>query len=103
MIRVTVLYPNREGIRFDSAYYLEKHMPMVKQKLGAACKRVAVEQGLGGAEPGSKPPNVAICQLDFESVDAFQSAFAPHAGEILGDIPNYTSVQPIIQVSEVKM
>lgn len=103
MIRVTVLYPNGEGARFDNKYYLDQHMPMVKKKLGAACKRVAVEQGMSGAEPGSKPPNFAICQLDFESVDAFQSAFAPHAGEILGDIPNYTSVQPTIQVSEVKM
>jgi len=38
-----------------------------------------------------------------ESVEAFQAAFAPHAAEILGDIPNYTSIQPIIQFSEVKM
>ncbi len=27
---------------------------MLQQKLGAACKGVAVEQGLGGAEPGSR-------------------------------------------------
>ncbi|MET0506685.1 MAG: EthD family reductase, partial [Burkholderiaceae bacterium] len=34
-------------------------------------------------------------------VEAFQSAFGPHAGEILGDIPNYTDLQPVIQLSEV--
>ena len=52
MIKVSVLYPNEEGKKFDMEYYCDKHIPMVQQKLGGACKRVAVEQGLGGAEPG---------------------------------------------------
>jgi uncharacterized protein (TIGR02118 family) len=54
MIKVTAFYPNEEGKKFDMTYYFNKHIPMVQQKLGAACKRVAVEQGLGGAEPGSR-------------------------------------------------
>jgi uncharacterized protein (TIGR02118 family) len=41
--------------------------------------------------------------LFFESVQAFQAAFAPHAAEITGDIPNYTNTQPTIQISEVKL
>lgn len=103
MIKVTVLYANAEGRKFDMAYYCDRHIPMVKEKLGAACKRVDVDQGLGGGQPGSKPPFVAMCNLHFESVEAFQSAFAPHADSILGDIPNYTDIQPVIQVNEVKM
>ena len=39
----------------------------------------------------------------FDSVEAFQKAFAPHADSIMGDIPNYTDIQPIIQLNEVKM
>jgi uncharacterized protein (TIGR02118 family) len=103
MIKVTVLYENAEGKKFDMAYYCEKHIPMVKQKLGSACRRVDVDQGLGGAQPGSKPAFVAMANLHFDSVDAFQHAFAPHADSILGDIPNYTDIQPLIQVNEVKM
>jgi uncharacterized protein (TIGR02118 family) len=103
MIRVSVLYPQQNGLRFDMAYYLGKHIPMVKQKLGAPCRRVGVEAGLGGADPGSKPAFVAVATLDFDSVEAFQSALAPVAKDILGDIPNYTNAQPIIQVSEVKL
>ena len=84
-------------------YYLAKHMPMVKQKLGAACKSMAVEEGIAGGAPGAPATYVAMGHLYFDSSDAFQSAFGPHAQDILGDIPNYTNIQPTIQISEVKM
>jgi hypothetical protein len=38
--------------------------------------------------------------LYFDSIDAFQAAFAPHAQSILAGIPNYTNTQPTIQVSD---
>jgi uncharacterized protein (TIGR02118 family) len=41
--------------------------------------------------------------LYFDSAEAFQAAFGPHAQEIIADIPNYTDIQPTIQVSEVKL
>jgi uncharacterized protein (TIGR02118 family) len=44
-----------------------------------------------------------LAHLAFDSVDAFQAAFGPHAAAIMGDIPNYTNVQPVVQISEVKM
>ena len=103
MIKVSVLYPNDEGKTFDMEYYCNKHMPMVQEKLGAACKGVAVEQGLGGAEPGSPATYIAMGHLYFDSVEAFQTAFGPNAEAIMGDIPNYTDTQPVIQVSEVKI
>jgi uncharacterized protein (TIGR02118 family) len=62
-----------------------------------------VEQGLGGAEPGSPATYVAMGHLLFDSVEAFQSAFGPYAEAIMADIPNYTDTQPTIQISEVKM
>jgi uncharacterized protein (TIGR02118 family) len=103
MIKVSVLYPNRPNAKFDMAYYCNKHMPLVQQRLGAACKRVAVEQGIGGATPGSPAAFVAMGHLYCESAEAFQIAFAPHAAEIMGDIANYTDIEPTIQISDVKM
>jgi uncharacterized protein (TIGR02118 family) len=103
MIKVSVFYPDEEGKRFDMEYYCNKHIPMVQQKLGGALKGEAVEQGLGGAEPGSRPIYVAMGHLYFDSVEAFQSAFGPNADSIMGDVPNYTDIQPTIQISEVKM
>jgi len=103
MIKVSVLYPAGQNTKFDMDYYCKSHMPMVREKLGAACKNTAVEQGLGGGEPGSPPTYTAMGHLYFDSVGEFQAAFAPHAKEIMADIPNYTNIQPVLQVSEVKM
>jgi uncharacterized protein (TIGR02118 family) len=99
----SVLYPNSAGCKFDMGYYLEKHMPMVQQKLGSACKRMAVEEGIAGGAPGAPATYVAMGHLYFDTTDAFQAAFAPHAQAILADIPNYTNTQPTIQISEVKL
>lgn len=41
--------------------------------------------------------------LVFDSVEAFQSSFGPHAQEIMADIPRYTNAQPILQISDVKL
>lgn len=103
MIKVSVMYPTADGKTFDIDYYCTSHMPMVQQTLGAACKRIEVEQGLSGAQPGSKPAYMAMGHLFFDSVDAFQAAFAPHAQAIMADIPNYTNIQPIFQISDVKI
>jgi len=103
MIKVSVLYPNRPRAKFDMKYYCEKHMPMVQQKLGAACKRVAVEQGIAGGAPGTAAAFIAMGHLYCDSAEAFQAAFAPHVQAIMGDIPNYTDIEPTIQISEVKI
>jgi uncharacterized protein (TIGR02118 family) len=103
VIIVSVLYPNGSGSRFDMDYYLRSHMPMVQQRLGAPLRRMAVEQGLAGGAPGEQPPFLAAGHLYFDSLEAFQGAFAAHAGPILADIPNYTNTKPVIQISEVKL
>jgi uncharacterized protein (TIGR02118 family) len=103
MIRVSVLYPNTEGKIFDMEYYCSKHITMIREKVGAACKDVIVDQGLSGAQPGSKPNFVAWVHFLFDSLETFQSSFAPHIEKFSADIPNYTNIEPIFQISEVKL
>jgi uncharacterized protein (TIGR02118 family) len=103
MIKVSVFYANNEGNRFDIGYYCNSHIPMVRQKLGTACKGVAVEHGMSGATPGSRPAFIAMGHLYFDSMADFQAAFGQHAQAIMADIPNYTDIQPTIQISEVKL
>ncbi len=102
MIKVSVLYPNSPGATFDMAYYTSKHMPMVQKKV-TTCKGIAAEKGLAGGEPGAPPTYIAAGHLLFDSVEAFQSGCAPVAADILADIPNYTNIRPIIQISQITL
>lgn len=101
MIRVTVLYPNTPGARFDHAYYRDSHMPMIKRLMGPACLYYSIDKGLGGAAPGQPAPFVAMCHFFCDSLESFQGAFGPHAKEITGDVANYTDIAPTLQISEV--
>jgi uncharacterized protein (TIGR02118 family) len=103
VIRVNVLYANDEGKRFDMAYYTGKHLPLVREKLGVALKGMTLDAGLAGGAPGSKAPFVAMVHMLFDSAEAFQAAFGPHAKVIMADIPNYTDIQPTIQISDAKL
>jgi uncharacterized protein (TIGR02118 family) len=101
MIKVSVMYPYAAGARFDHAYYRERHMPMVKQRLGAACLYYTVDKGIAGGAPGTAPVYVAKCDFFCTSVEAFQAACGLHVQEIKGDVANYTDIQPVLQISEV--
>ena len=101
MIKVSVMYPNTPGARFDHEYYRDKHMPLVKSRMGESCNYYTVDKGLSGGAPGAAATYVAMCHLFCESIEAFQSGFGPHAPEIMADIANYTDQAPVIQISEV--
>ncbi len=101
MIKVSVLYPLTE--KFDWDYYMTKHTPMVERLLKPALQKVDIAKGLGGGGPGVPATYTTICDLHFESIEAFQTAMAPHGKEIMNDIANYTDVKPVMQISEVKM
>ena len=101
MIKVSVMYPNTAGARFDHVYYRDKHMPLVKRSMGDACLFYTVDKGLAGGAPGEPAPYVGMCHIYSDSVEAFQAGFGPHAREILADIANYTDLAPVMQISEV--
>jgi len=103
MVKVSVLYPKQPDTKFDMPYYLNSHIKMVQQLLGPRLKGVAVEEGISGMQPGTSASYAAMGHLLFESVADFQASFGPHAQTIVGDIPNYTNSQPIIQISEIKL
>lgn len=101
MIKVSILYPNKAGGRFDADYYVNVHMPLAMKLLVSAVKSVSVEIGVSGTTGDQPPPFWAITGFTCESVRAFSEAFLPAADQLRGDIPNYTDIEPIIQVSKV--
>jgi uncharacterized protein (TIGR02118 family) len=103
MIKITILYPNTPGSRFDVSYYVETHMPMSIGLLSVhpGFKGVSVERGLGGAMPESPPAHIAMCHFLFTSIEDFLAAFMPHAAVLQSDMQNYTDIEPVIQFNEV--
>lgn len=100
MVRVSVLYANSDGSHFDVDYYKHKHMKLVQERLDpfglTGCE---VDAGVPGLD-GSSPPYLAIGYMFFESVDAFREGFSRVGEELVADVPNYTNVAPVIQISD---
>jgi uncharacterized protein (TIGR02118 family) len=101
MIKVSVMHPNEPGAQFDHEYYRTKHMPLVKERLGEACRHYGIDKGIAAASPGSYAPFVSICHIYCDSAEAFWRALDRHVEEISSDIKNYTTIAPITQISEV--
>lgn len=100
MVKVMILYPNEEGKDFNMNYYVQKHMPMVAELFGTPLKGYGIEEGITAASP-EETPYVALGYFLFDSLEDYHNAFVPNAKEILGDIPNYTSIKPVIQINNV--
>ena len=93
MFRVSVLYPKSEGSTFDMDYYRNKHVALVNRVIGP--ERFEVDNAVDG-------PFMAVGHLYFASQEALQAGMgSPDAGEALADVPNYTNVEPQIQISEI--
>jgi uncharacterized protein (TIGR02118 family) len=103
MIKVSILYPNKPGSHFDVEYYLNSHMPLASRLLEPALKAVQVEIAADGASPDQVQLFAAIVGFTCESLAAFDEAFQLHAAELRADIPNYTDIEPIIQVSTIRI
>jgi uncharacterized protein (TIGR02118 family) len=42
-----------------------------------------------------------MCHIYCDTVESFQAGFGPNAAKIMADIPNYTDLVPVVQISEV--
>ena len=101
MYKVSVMYPNQPGTRFDLKYYCTTHMDLVRKLMQPfGLIRSEVLKGLSGG--GSQPaPYVCIGNLYFDTAEGYEKAVAASGGALRGDIPNFTDVAPIRQISEV--
>ncbi len=102
MIVVTVMYPESEGATIDMDYYLTSHLKMVGEKWGGmGLKGARVLNGIAGGTPGSTAPYRVMAVIDFESAEAFQAAVSANGDEIFGDVPNFTNITPVVQISDI--
>ena len=102
MIKVAILYPNGEGKTFDMDYYSKKHMPMAASLFGDSLKAMSIDKGLASGRPNEPIPYLAIGYFYFENMSSFKNTMGPNSEKLRADIPNYTNIKPVIQVSEVQ-
>jgi len=93
MIKVSVFYPAEGGSKFNHEYYRNTHIPMAVN--GWKPVRTQIDKGIDG-------PYVAGVHFTFDSMEAFQACMTlPVSADLAADLPNYSEVPPIIQVSEI--
>ena len=98
MIKVSIMYPQNAGTKFDHDYYRDRHLPLIKSRLGDALKYYTIDRELAAA-PGSPAPYVAMCHLICDSLESYEKAFGPYAKEITTDIGKFTDRKPVTQFS----
>lgn len=102
LFKVAIFYPGGEGKTFDMNYYETKHMPMVAGHLGKNLQFYEIDKGVSGRTEDDKPTYVAVGYFFIKDVAEYNKAIAANRDAIINDIKNYTNIQPIIQISEVK-
>ena len=100
MFCISIAYPKKDGGTFDFDYYVKNHTPMVTRHMGANFVKAEIRKGVASLD-GSAASNVCMANLWIKSADDIQAMLAQHGAEIMGDIPNFTNIQPTIQVDEV--
>ena len=101
MFRVSVLYAQKKGARFDHDYYAKKHLPFLRKKLEPfGLVRAEIEKGLPGGN-GEPPLFVAACHMIFGTISQFEQGIGAVGGELTADVPNYTDITPQVQLSEM--
>ena len=102
MYRVAILYPNGEDKTFDMDYYEKKHMPMVAGFIGKNLKFYEIDKGISGRTPNDKAPFMAIGYFYIRDVAEYNQAIAQNRDAVVNDFKNYTNIQPVVQINEIK-
>jgi uncharacterized protein (TIGR02118 family) len=101
VLRISAVYPNSPGSRFDRDYYVDKHTPFAQGLLsphGPDCLRTTL--GINGMSD-SLPPFWAKSEMVFTSRAAFDAAVTQCGEALFADISNYTDVSPVLQISSL--
>ena len=97
---IIVLYENLAGARFDMDYYMTKHMPLVGERFARfGLKEWRVVKSAGTLD--DSPARFSVCAiLEFDKPEQFKEAAAAEGSTVFGDVPNFSSVMPVLMISE---
>jgi uncharacterized protein (TIGR02118 family) len=97
---INILYPAKDNDAFDFDFYLRRHVPLIKDILGASLHRLEVRKGVS-AQDGGKPAYTCVISIWIADWPAYEKAIAARAPELIAEVPLFTKVMPQIQTDEV--
>jgi uncharacterized protein (TIGR02118 family) len=97
VMSLNVIYPNKEGAKFDAAYYRSSHIPLA-MKVMKADKVILIE----GVPMGTNPaPYAMIAHFQFASAAALQAGLAdPGMAGVRADVAKFTDIQPTVMLGK---
>jgi uncharacterized protein (TIGR02118 family) len=98
---VSVIYPKTETSRFDHDYYVHKHLPLVQRTYGMH-GMLSLKVLRGTSSLGGGPIYELIALLEFADMDSFLKAAGAHSDEVMGDVPHFTDIRPLVQFNEIE-
>lgn len=101
MVKLTVMYPYQEDFTFDFDYYINHHI--VIHKADPNVLGIIIEKGCNAFRGGGTPGLVCAAHFFYESIGTLNESRTPEKGaRQLADIPNFTNITPIDQISEIE-
>lgn len=102
LYKIAIFYPNGDDKTFDMDYYENKHMPMVAGFLGKNLKFYEIDKGISGRTPNDKATYVVIGYFYCYDAAEYGKAISQNREAVVSDFKNYTNIQPVVQISQIK-
>lgn len=97
---LTILYPYEEGATWDADYYRDNHMALIMDLYDTgAIRRFEVRKA--DPLPEGNPPFMGTVNIYIENQERFDAAGAHHAETLVADVPNFSSVFPVVIPTEI--
>ena len=97
VMSLNVVYPNKDGAKFDAAYYRATHIPLAT-KVMKATKVILIEGVPNGANAA---PYAMIAHFQFASADDLKAALAnPAMAEVRADVAKFTDITPTVMLGK---
>jgi uncharacterized protein (TIGR02118 family) len=78
---ITILYPAKDNDAFDFDFYLRRHVPLIKDILGASLHRIEVRKGASAQDPAAAPTYTCVISIWIADWPAYEKAIAARASE----------------------
>jgi uncharacterized protein (TIGR02118 family) len=93
--KIVVLYPPQADPEKFKAYYVAKHIPLVRKLPGIKALRYTFDVASPPGAPAS--PYFCVFEAEFADIAAFGAAMgSPEGAAVAADGPNYASAPPVV-------